>query len=87
MKNGIWCPRHPGAKLVRIVMPEGKFDLRCPECTQDRVDSIHTVSHFVDCITCKQVFDIGGGYILLHVCPGCLAKQRRSPEPSSQEQS
>lgn len=44
MKRGIWCPRHPDAKLVRIAMPEGRYDLRCPECTQDRVASIRTVA-------------------------------------------
>lgn len=85
MGTGIWCPRHPAARLVRIALPEGKFDLRCHECTQDRVDSIRTVSHFVKCVTCKQPFDIGGGYILLHVCPDCLAKQRRGLALSSQE--
>lgn len=58
-------------------MPEGKFDLRCPECTKDRVESIRAVPHLVDCVTCKKPFDIGSGYILLHVCPSCLAKPPR----------
>jgi hypothetical protein len=40
IKKGLWCPRHPDAKLVRIAMPEGKVDLRCPECTAERVSKI-----------------------------------------------
>ncbi len=36
-------------------------------------------AHFVDCQDCGRPFDIGGGYILMHVCPDCLAKPARPP--------
>lgn len=35
--------------------------------------------HFVKCQRCKEEFDIGAGYILLHVCPTCLAKPAPPP--------
>jgi hypothetical protein len=44
MMRGIWCPRHPGAKLVRTNLPSGKFDLRCPGCTEDRIAAIRVVA-------------------------------------------
>jgi hypothetical protein len=44
MKQGIWCPRHPDLKLVRVDLPRGKFDLRCPGCTEDRIASIQAVA-------------------------------------------
>lgn len=34
--RGIWCPRHPQSQLVRMELPNGKIDLRCPQCTEDR---------------------------------------------------
>lgn len=39
----IWCPRHPAERLVRIPFPNGKFDLRCPGCTEDRKATIKVV--------------------------------------------
>lgn len=42
-RRGIWCPRHPASQLVRIELPNGKIDLRCPACTAARVANIHEV--------------------------------------------
>lgn len=36
--------------------------------------------HLVECINCRENFDIGAGYILLHICPECLRKPPK-PEP------
>ena len=42
-RRGIWCPRHPESLLVRTDLPSGKFDLRCPACTNDRIAAIKLV--------------------------------------------
>lgn len=42
-KRGIWCPRHPDAELVRMELPDGKVDLRCPKCTEARRASFKIV--------------------------------------------
>lgn len=36
MRRGIWCPRHPDEALIRIDLPNGKFDLRCPVCHPEK---------------------------------------------------
>lgn len=43
MRRGIWCPRHPDERLVRILCPDGKIDLRCNACTRARVSTIKIV--------------------------------------------
>lgn len=48
-RKGIWCPRHPEAKLVRVPFPDGKIDLRCPECTEERVAGIRAVEPLQRC--------------------------------------
>jgi hypothetical protein len=40
----IWCPRHPAAKLVRTQLGNGKIELRCPDCTKERLAAIKVVS-------------------------------------------
>jgi hypothetical protein len=42
-RRGIWCPKHPEEQLVRIVIPSGEIDLRCPACTSERVAKIGLV--------------------------------------------
>lgn len=38
-RRGIWCPRHPEAKLQGRELANGKIDLRCPECAPRRCET------------------------------------------------
>jgi hypothetical protein len=42
-RTGIWCPRHPEAALVRTDCGNGKINLRCPSCTDERRSSLRII--------------------------------------------